>query len=168
MTRGVLASIDRAQGFDEALLYSILHEPIYCQGKGPHWSAERVMAEYPEFNLDKEDDSPIYFTGEMIYPWMFEDFSELRKLEDVANRVAKDDDWPDLYDEEQLALNEVPVYAASYVDDMFVDHDLATETASKIRGCKVFSTNVMYHDAVRSRMDEVVRQVFALRDDVLD
>ena len=126
------------------------------------------MAEYPEFDLVKQDDSPIYFTGEMIYPSMFEDFAELRKVEEVANRVASDSDWPKLYDEEQLAKNEVPVYAASYVEDMYVDFDLSMETAKKVKGCKVFTTNVMFHDAVRSKMDEVVKQTFALRDDVID
>lgn len=99
---------------------------------------------------------------------MFEDYSELRKVQDVAERVAADSDWPALFDEEQLAKNEVPVYAAAYTEDMYVDYDFSRETAAKIKGAKVFVTNVMYHDAVRDKMDEVVRQVFALRDDVID
>lgn len=99
---------------------------------------------------------------------MFEDYSELRKLEDVANRVANDSDWPKLYDEGQLAKNEVPVYAAAYVEDMYVEFDLSMEVARKIKGCKVFSTNVMFHNAIRGKMDEVLKQAFALRDDVLD
>ncbi|KAK3703516.1 hypothetical protein LTR37_014363 [Vermiconidia calcicola] len=168
ITRGSLSAIDRAMPFDDALLYAILHEPIYCQGQAPNWSAHRVISEYPIMNIDKEDDSPIYFTGEMVFPWMFEDYSELRKVEEVANRVAADDDWPQLYDEEQLKRNEVPVYAASYVEDMYVDFDLSMETARKVKGCKVFTTNVIFHDAIRSKMDEVVKQAFALREDVID
>lgn len=168
LTRGSLSAIDRAMPFDDAVIYAILHEPIYCQGEAPKWSAHRVISEYPEFDLDSTEDRPIYFTGEMIYPWMFEDYSELRKVEDVANRVAADNDWPELYDTAQLAKNEVPVYAASYVEDMYVDFDLSMDTAKKIKGCKVFTTNVMFHDAIRSRMDDVVKQAFALRDDVID
>ena len=168
LTRGSLSAIDRAAPFDDALIYSILHEPIYCQKEAPKWSAHRLISEYPQFDLDKTDDSPIYFTGEMIYPWMFEDYNELRKIEDVANRIASDEDWPELYDDEQLAKNEVPVYAASYVEDMYVDFDLSLQTARNIKGCKVFTTNVMFHDAIRSKMDEVVKQAFALRDDVID
>ena len=168
LTRGSLSSIDRAMPFDDAMIYAILHEPIYCQAGAPNWSADRIISEFPVFDLEKTDDSPIYFTGEMIYPWMFEDYAELRKVEDVANRVASDSDWPALYDEEQLAKNEVPVYAASYIEDMYVDFDLSMETAKKIRGIKTFTTNIMYHDALRSKMDEVVKQAFALRDDVLD
>lgn len=55
-----------------------------------------------------------------------------------------------------------------YIEDMYVHTDLALDTAKKIKGCKVFTTNVMFHDAIRSRMDEVVKQAFALRDDVFD
>ena len=51
---------------------------------------------------------------------------------------------------------------------MYVDSGFAMETAKKIKGCKVFTTNVMFHDAIRSKMDEVVRSLFALRDDVVD
>ena len=99
---------------------------------------------------------------------MFEDYSELRKVQKVAEKVAAQSDWPALFDEEQLAKNEVPVYAAAYMEDMYVPYDLSVETASKIKGCKMFTTNVMYHNAVSQRMDEVVRQLFALRDDVID
>lgn len=99
---------------------------------------------------------------------MFEDYSELRKVQDVANRVAAISDWPMLFDEEQLAKNEVPVYAAAYTEDMYVPYDLSVETAAKIKRCKVFSTNVLYHNAIGQKMDEVVRQLFALRDDVID
>jgi hypothetical protein len=99
---------------------------------------------------------------------MFEDYSELRKLQGPAELIAESSDWPELYDEAQLAKNTVPVYAAVYQGDIYVDYDLSMETAQKIQGCKVYSTNVMYHDAVRAKMDEVMKALFALRDDVLD
>ena len=143
LTRGTLSAIDASTSFDEHLIYAILHEPIYCASNAPDWSAHRLMSEYPVFDLDKDNDEPIYFTGEMIYPWMFEDYSELRKVQDVANRIASDSDWTPLFDEEQLAKNEVPVYAASYVEDMYVDFDLSMETARKIKNVRVFTTNVM-------------------------
>lgn len=99
---------------------------------------------------------------------MFEDYSELRKLHGPANLIAETTSWPDLYDEEKLGTNEVPVYAAVYTEDMYVDYDLSIETARKIRGCQVFMTNMMYHDAVRSKMGEVMKALFALRDDTMD
>ena len=99
---------------------------------------------------------------------MFDAYSELRKLKTVAETLARTSDWPALYNEAQLAKNKVPVYAAAYYDDMYVDFDLSMDTASRIQGCKTFVTNAMYHDAIRSKMDEVVRGVWALRDDVID
>ena len=32
LTRGTLSAIDSILSFDEALIYSILHEQIYCEG----------------------------------------------------------------------------------------------------------------------------------------
>ena len=99
---------------------------------------------------------------------MFADFSELKPLCETANIVNQISDWPDLYDEEQLANNTVPTYAAVYFDDLYVDFDLSMETAQKIKGCKTFVTNTMYHDAMGSKADELVRELFRLRDDVID
>jgi len=174
LTRGTLSAIDRMAPFDEHLIYAILHEPIYCEGKAPNWSAERVREEYPQFEIEgttleeKNEDAKVYFTGEMVYSWMFEDYAELDKVQDVANLVAKSEDWPALFDEEVLARNEVPVYAAAYIEDMYVDWEFSQETARMIKGCKMFATNVLYHDGVREKTKEVVEQLFAFRDDTID
>ncbi|KAF1988285.1 proline iminopeptidase [Aulographum hederae CBS 113979] len=166
LTRNTVSAIDQSFPLDTSIIYAVLHEPIYCQGTASNWSAERVLAKYPEFSLDT--DGPIYFTGEMIYPFQFEDYNELAKLLPQANMLASDSSWPAVYDEAQLAKNDVPVYAAVYMDDMYVDFDFSVETASKIKGCKTFITNAMYHDAVRSKMEEVTKSLFALRDDCID
>lgn len=99
---------------------------------------------------------------------MFEDYVELRKLRETAELVAEIDDWPSLYDEAQLAKNEVPLYAVTYMDDIYVDYELAQETAAKIKNCKQFISNIFYHDGLRSKHEEVMKQLFALRDDVID
>ena len=99
---------------------------------------------------------------------MFDDYSELTRIKEQAEIVAKFDDWPMLFDRKQLARNEVPVYAAAYYEDMFVDFNLSMQTARAIKGCKTYITNSMYHDALRSKMDEVFKALFALRDDTID
>jgi hypothetical protein len=99
---------------------------------------------------------------------MFEDYSELARIKEQAELVAQIDDWPQLFNVEQLKRNEVPVYAAAFMEDMFVDFELSMQTAKAIKGCKTYITNVWYHDAVRSKMDEVFKAVFALRDDTID
>ncbi|KAI9877428.1 MAG: hypothetical protein M1830_003913 [Pleopsidium flavum] len=171
--RPTLSIIERFLDFDDTVLYAVLHESCYLQGRASRWSADRIMQSLPRFRLnhsgeDDDESRAIYFTGEMIYKDMFEDYVELRKLRETAHLIAEVDDWPDLYDEEQLAKNEVPLYAITYIDDMYVDYEFAQETAAKIKNCKQFITNNIYHDGIRSKPEEVTKQLFALRDDVID
>ena len=104
----------------------------------------------------------------MIYPFMFECYPELTKLKKVGHMLAEEKDWPKLYDIEQLKKNNVPTYAAVYYDDMYVDFELSMETAKTIKGCKPFVTNSMYHNAIGAKTDEVLKEIFARRDDVID
>lgn len=176
ITRPTLSALETALSFDDRVLYAVLHEPIYCQGEASNWSADRVGKTLREFHwLSASPQSamsvremPLYFSGEMIYPFIFELFPELQKLKDVADIIAKYNGWPELYDEWQLARNEVPLYAATFVDDMYVDFGLAQETVKLVKNCKQYITNSMYHDAVRSKTDDVLKELFALRDDSID
>ncbi|EMD96940.1 hypothetical protein COCC4DRAFT_51650 [Bipolaris maydis ATCC 48331] len=169
LTRPTVLALEAAQSWDTNVIYALLHEPIYCQGQAANWSAERMLEKYPQFSLSHVDSKdPIYFTGEMIYPFMFDCYPELKKLKKVGELLAAEKDWPKLYDVEQLMKNEVPTYAAVYMDDMYVDFDLSMETASKIKGCKPFITNMMYHNGIGAKTDEVLKQIFSLRDDVID
>ena len=122
----------------------------------------------PDFDVLDDRSKPILFTAEMIFRDMFKTHSELSPLLKVADILAKDADWPDLYDEAQLAKNEVPMYAATYIDDMYVDYDYAQETARKIKGCKQYITNTLYHNALRARTGDVMQHLWALRDSTLD
>lgn len=169
LTRPTVLALEGAQSWDSNVIYALLHEPLYCQGEASNWSAERLLEKFPEFSLHNVDnDQPVYFTGEMIYPFMFETYPELIKLRTVGHMLAADNDWPKLYDEEQLKKNEVPTYAAVYVDDMYVDYDLSMETARTIKGCKPFVTNSMYHNGIGAKTDSVLKEIFARRDDVID
>ncbi len=126
-------------------LYALLHEATYAQGPGATaWSAQRVRAEYPEFDAD----DPVLFTGEMIYPWTVDDDPALRPLRDAAELLARREDWPALYDAERLRDNTVPVAAAIYFDDMYVPFELSIETARTIRGLRPWVTNEYEHDGV--------------------
>lgn len=104
----------------------------------------------------------------MVYKHWFESSTELGQLKEVADILASYNDWPQLYDKEQLARNEVPVYSATYVEDMYVHFSYANETAATIRNCKQFITNTMYHNGLRSDSAELIAQLFALRDDTID
>ena len=54
---------------------------------------------------------------------MFEDYGALAPLREAAGILAERE-WPRLYDAERLAVNEVPVAAAIYAEDMYVERAL--------------------------------------------
>ena len=121
-------------------LYALLHEAIYAEGEATRWAAHRVVSERGGPRLP----------GEMIFPWMFEDDAGLRPLAAVADLLAEKDDWPALYDLDRLAANDVPVVAAVYLDDPYVDARLSLETAARIRGLRTWTTNELQHDGLRT------------------
>ncbi|KAJ2980807.1 hypothetical protein NUW58_g6848 [Xylaria curta] len=176
-SHATLNTLEQDGGWDIAPIYTLLHEPCWCFGPGVagKWAAERVGRGLSEYQWLRNDwpglaslgDQPLFFSGEMIFPFHFETCSELVKMKETAHILAHFDEWPWLYDIEQLGKNEVPVYAASY-NDMYVDAGLARVTASRIKGIKVFETNVLFHSAIRSKPDEVFRELLALRDDTID
>jgi len=56
--------------------------------------------------------------GEMVFPWMFDDFVELQPVKEAAQILAEKSDWPHLYDLDVLQKNKAPIAAACYYDDM--------------------------------------------------
>jgi len=66
--------------------------------------------------------------GEMVFPWMFEDFAALAPLQGAAEALAKKADWLPLYDLAALQSTTAPVASATYYDDMYVDMDCAQVT----------------------------------------
>jgi pimeloyl-ACP methyl ester carboxylesterase len=132
--------------FASGPLYALLHEACYAQGCATRWAAERIRAEFAEFDPGA---SPLYFTGEMIYPWMIDADPVLCPLREAAGILAERGDWPPLYDPVRLAANEVPVAAAVYYNDMYVDRELSMQTAEAIRGLRAWVTSEYEHDALR-------------------
>ncbi|KAH8675819.1 Alpha/Beta hydrolase protein [Xylariales sp. PMI_506] len=178
ITRATLNTIQQSMSWDVAPIYSVLHEPIWCYKPGiaSNWSAERVGVSLSPFQWLRgdwagpqslRDDEPLYFSGEMVYPFFFDTCDELVKLKETAQILAEFDKWPALYDEAQLAKNTVPVYAAIY-QDMYVYPEDSRATAAKIKGCKTWESSVHYHGALRSHAADVFRELLRLRDDTID
>jgi pimeloyl-ACP methyl ester carboxylesterase len=149
---GVLA----ASTFHTSPIYSLLHEAIYAQGRATAWAAQRVRAEFPQFD---DAGGPFRFTGEMVYPWMFEQLAPLRPLRGAAEALAAKADWPALYDLDRLAANRVPVSAAVYHDDMYVDVGLSLETAAQVPHVAAWVTNEYEHDGVRADGERVFERL---------
>lgn len=181
-TRATLIAFERNLAFDMGPIYALLHEAIYCDkpGVASNWAAARVGSQLPQFSWLPEPGKaapkfalppagePIFFAGEMVFPFHFDTFPELMELKDAAELLAEYDQWEELYDEEALGRNEVPVYAASFVEDMYVDFELARETARKVKGIKVYETNSLYHNALRAESEKVLAELCKLRDEEKD
>jgi proline iminopeptidase len=143
-----LATVEAETSFATNPLYAVLHESVYAQSHtGPTaWAAQSVRDADPAFG---ENARPLLMTGEMIYPWMFSEISALRPFEAAANALAERQHWRDLYDLHRLAENEIPVEAAVYFDDMFVDSSLSLETAAHVGNVVPWVTNEFEHDGLR-------------------
>ncbi len=146
----------------------MLHEPIYGQRSvapgGTRWAAERVRREFPRFDADAAlaGDDPVLFTGETIHPWMFATDPALAPLREAAELLAQREQWPDLYDAGQLAANEVPVAAAIYHDDMYVDTADSLATARAVRGLRTWVTDEYEHDGLRVSGGKVLDRLVRL------
>jgi pimeloyl-ACP methyl ester carboxylesterase len=153
-----LRQFENGFAFQTNPIFAILHEAIYCQKAASNWTAERVRAEYPDFEV--EPGKPVFFTGEMIYPWMFDELGGLRPMKEAAEILASYDGWPRLYDVDVLKNNRVPCAAAIYYNDMYVERAFSEETAQSVRGIKVWITNEFEHNGLRADGKAVLGRLF--------
>jgi pimeloyl-ACP methyl ester carboxylesterase len=155
-----LRGVENALYFDTNPIYAILHEPCYAEGTACNWSADRIRAEFPEFAITPA--GPVLFTGEMVYPWMFDEYRALQPLKAAAHILAQFEGWPQLYDKEVLRQNTVPVAAAMYYNDMYVDRLLSEEAASIIKGSKVWATSEYEHNGLRADGEKLLGRLFGM------
>jgi len=149
-----LHDVETATAFARNPLYAILHEASWADGAATRWSARRRQpATY--------DDEPELFTAEHVFPWMFEEYGALAPLREAAELLAERE-WPRLYDEQQLASNDVPVAAAIYADDLYVPRAFSEDTAQRIRGLRPWLTNEFNHDGLRIDGERVLGRLIDL------
>lgn len=171
ITRPSLSAFEASTNFDDNIIYAILREAEYCDGNASNWAAERFSSSLPEFdsvNNFASKGQPFYLPGGMVFPFMFDVCPEPMQVKEVASILAAFKDWPRLYDEDQLKRNKVPLYVASFLDDAYVDFEFVQETLEGTGCCAQLVTNTMYHDAIRQDTKEVMKEMFRLRDDVMD
>ena len=155
-----LHHLEHHQTFDASPIFSVLHEACYTQEDASRWSADRLRGEFPEFDPARED--RLLFTGEMIYPWMFDIYPQLVPLKAAAEILANDESWPRLYDVERLAKNRVPVAAAVYYDDMYVHREFSEETARVVPNMKLWVTNHYEHNGLRADGEAIVGRLLGM------
>lgn len=139
-------------------LYWPLQEFIYADGeldRPLRWAADRVRRSMPVFSPDGR---PLMFTGEAVFPWMFEQESALRPFAAAVGMLMEDTRFGRLYDPERLRGNEIPLQSAVYVDDMYVPSDLQLDTLSRVGNSHYWATNEFEHDGVHG--DAVFRRLY--------
>jgi pimeloyl-ACP methyl ester carboxylesterase len=169
-TRAFLKYMDNAEPFDEHPIYFWLHESIYADGSRfspTNWSANQAYeakistpSEY-DYRLTSalaSDDRLTLFFGEMVFPWMAEDYVECAGIGCtlLANNLASKDDWGRLYDADQMRMvlgdGRTRSAAAVYYDDIYVDFDMCMQVTSPggpLEKTKVYITNEYQHSGLR-------------------
>lgn len=144
-----LAQVLARSSYADNPLFAVMQETLYGTDEtgATSWAAQAERERHPEFS---ESARPLLFTGEMIYPWMFEEIRLLKPFKGAADLLAHRTDWGPLYDLDRLASNEVPLAAAVYFDDMYVDSGLQVDTASRVGNARAWVTNEYEHDGIGS------------------
>jgi len=142
-----LDAVTNLTSFRDNPLFMVMQESIYGVpgGGSTGWAADAERARQPGFDPGAR---PLLLTGEMAYPWMFEEISGLRPFAAAADALATRSDWGPLYDLDRLGANTVPVAAAVYHDDMYVDAGLSLETARVVGNVDAWVTNEYEHDGL--------------------
>lgn len=142
-----LASVERATSQATSPLYALLQEAIYCEGTSSRWAATRTRANSADLAQTATD---LLFTGEMMERWRFTDESALEPFAEVADLLHSKSDWGPLYDHATLAANTVPIAAAVYYDDMYVDAGASLAAAQEVPLLRPWITNQYEHDGLRN------------------
>ena len=95
---------------------------------------------------------------EFAFPWMFEQERALRPFRAAVETMMGRTRFGTIYDAQQLARNTVPLQAAVYFDDMYVDSSLSLDTLAHIGNAHWWVTNEFEHDGVHGA--RVFRHLF--------
>jgi pimeloyl-ACP methyl ester carboxylesterase len=146
--------VEAALPFARNPLYAVLQEACWADGGSTRWAAARLLpADYER--------EPELFTGEHVFPWDFEDYGALAPLREAAELLAEHQ-WPALYDADRLRANAVPVAAAVYAEDPYVERALSERTAAQVPGLRAWLTSEYDHNALRADGDRVLGRLLDL------
>lgn len=168
-TYQILNAVQNAHSFDTNVIYALFQEAIYCEGSTKsNWAADRVR-HHPQNKLFVYDGENVFFTGEMVYTLMFEDFAELRHFKELAYQLHAYDKWLSLYDTgvlSSIAWDDVPIVAATYVNDQYVDFAVTMEVKKNVfkdnGNLKQYVTSEYFHNGLRENPERVLGSLIKL------
>ena len=86
----------------------------------------------------------------------------LRPFAGVAEELAGERDWPQLWDVHQLARNSVPLAAAQYTHDPYVGIEGAKRSLAMIGNSQLWETDAYLHDGLRLHGDTIIPELMRL------
>ncbi|EMG47191.1 pip Proline iminopeptidase [Candida maltosa Xu316] len=174
-TYEVLTNIQNSLGFDTNVIYALFQEAIYCDGKSKSdWAADRLR--YAPENKSKfvVNNEEVFFTGEMVYKSMFDDYAELQPFKQLAFALHDLHSWSQLYNTkvlQSITWDKVPIVAATYYDDQYVDFELTKKVKENVipRGnLRQFITNQYFHNGLGQDPDTILNTLFDLLEREID
>lgn len=185
-TYSVLSTIQNDTSFDTNVIYALFQEAIYCDGNNTsavqqsNWAADRTRYlpgnENFVFLLElAKSPEPVYFTGEMVYKSMYNDYLELVHLKDLAHALHENKKWSALYDLDVLGgitWEKVPVVAATYYYDQYVDFDTTMAVKKRVfqnnGNLRQYITSEFFHNGLRADPEKVLGELFKLLESEVD
>jgi len=131
----------------------------------------------PEFGYkitSKSDtELPVLFFGEMVFPWMADDHSELSGygMKSLSQSIATKSDWLPLFDAfnmraalgaSNIGMSKSKAASATYYSDMYVDFDCAMKLIKRgepLENVKVWVTNEYQHSGLRDDGAHIVSKL---------
>ena len=86
----------------------------------------------------------------------------------TANLLAAKTDWDPLYDRETLEKNKVPVAAAVYVEDMYVEFEFSRETLSILPHSEAWITNEYEHNGLGADGEKILDRLISMTASIRD
>ena len=149
LSAGFLQAVQEQTNYAANPLYWTLQELIYADGQLDepiNWAAARAIDGCPEFSTQAR---PVMCFGEAVFPWMFDQLPALAPFAAAEHLLMEEDTtFGQLYDVEKLARNTVPLQAAVYYDDLYVDANLQLDTLSRVGSSHAWVTNEFEHDGL--------------------
>ena len=97
-------------------------------------------------------DGEISVSGAEVAGWATVTLTALPDLHLADPLIENDTHFGVIYDEDQLARNEVPLQAAVYFDDMYVDSGMQLDTLSRVGNSHYWTTNEFEHDGLHGSL----------------
>ena len=157
--RFVEAAAARTEHVSDPLYYT-LQEGCYHQGhRTGGWGAWNELQKHPEYAPTAR---PLMTIAEFAQPWMFTEIPSLRPFAGVAEELAGERTWPQLWDVDRLAANTVPLAAVQYTHDPYVGLEGARRSLAGIGASQLWETDEYLHDGLRVHGDKIVPELLRM------